>query len=104
MPEYSPLEKIRLQKVEELRSEGIEPYPTRAQRTHTSAQAIGEFEAVEKEGGQVQVTLAGRIRSIRAMGKLTFAHIEDGYGKIQLFLRVNEVGQERIEFFKRIFD
>ncbi len=48
--------------------------------------------------------LSGRIRAIRAMGKLTFAHIEDGYGKIQLFLRVNELGQERIEFFKRIFD
>ncbi len=47
MAEYTSLEKIRLQKIEELRAEGIEPYPTRAQRTHTSAQAIAEFEAAE---------------------------------------------------------
>ena len=104
MPEYSPLEKIRLQKLDELRSEGIEPYPTRAQRTHTSAQAIAEFESAEKQGGEVKATLAGRIRATRAMGKLTFAHIEDGYGKVQLFLRVNELGPERIDFFNRMFD
>jgi hypothetical protein len=47
MAEYNSLEKISLQKVEELRAEGVEPYPTRAQRTHTSAQAIAEFEAGE---------------------------------------------------------
>ncbi|HVN16627.1 MAG TPA: lysine--tRNA ligase [Anaerolineales bacterium] len=104
MPDYSSLEKIRLQKIEELRAEGVEAYPTRAERTHTSAQAIAEFEAAEKSGGEVKVTLAGRIRATRAMGKLTFAHIEDGYGKIQLFFRVNEVGQERIDFFNKMFD
>ena len=82
MPEYSSLEKVRLQKLEELRAEGIEPYPTRATRTHTSAQAVAEFESAEKEGREVKVTLAGRIRSSRPKGKLTFAHIEDGDGKI----------------------
>ena len=45
MPEYTSLEKIRLEKIDELRAEGIEPYPTRAERTHTSAQVIAEFEA-----------------------------------------------------------
>ncbi|MGE5249532.1 MAG: lysine--tRNA ligase [Bacteroidota bacterium] len=104
MPEYNPLEKIRLQKLDELQAEGVEAYPTRAQRTHTSAGAIAEFEAAEKEGRQVKATLAGRIRAIRAMGKLTFSHIEDGYGRIQLFLRVNELGAERIDFFNRMFD
>ncbi|RJP52613.1 MAG: lysine--tRNA ligase [Anaerolineaceae bacterium] len=104
MPEYSSLEKIRLQKLEELRAEGIEPFPTRAERTHTSAQAIAEFESAEKEGREVKATLAGRIRATRAMGKLSFAHIEDGDGKIQLFFRVNEVGQDRIDFFNKMFD
>jgi lysyl-tRNA synthetase class 2 len=104
MAEYSSLEKIRLQKLEELQAEGIEPYPTRARRTHTSAEAIAQFEAGEKDSRELQATLAGRIRAIRSMGKLTFAHIEDGYGKIQLFLRVNELGQERIDFFNRMFD
>jgi len=115
MPDYSSLEKVRLQKLEELRAEGIEPYPTRAERTHTSAQVIAEFEAAEKDASrpsgsqagsarEVKATLAGRIRAARPMGKLAFAHIEDGDGKIQLFFRVNEIGQDKVDFFAKIFD
>ena len=104
MAEYNSLEKIRLQKLEELRAEGIEAYPTRAKRTHTSAEAIAEFEAKEKDAIEVRATLAGRIRATRAMGKISFAHIEDGAGKIQLFFRLNEIGKERLEFFNRMFD
>jgi len=104
MPEYSSLERIRLEKIEALRKEGIEPFPTRAERTHTSTQAIAAFEAAEKGGVEVKASLAGRIRAMRPMGKLTFAHIEDGDGKIQLFFRVNEVGQERVDFISERFD
>jgi lysyl-tRNA synthetase class 2 len=110
MTEYNSLEKIRLEKIEELIKEGIEPFPTRSERTHTSVQAIAAFEAAEKaagEGGtpaEVKVTLAGRIRATRAMGKITFAHIEDGGGRIQLFFRMNELGQEGVDFFNKMFD
>ena len=110
MTDYTSLEKIRLGKIEQLRREGVEPYPTRAERTHTSVQAISAFEAAEKAatGGnppaEVKVTLAGRIRAARAMGKLTFAHIEDGEGRIQLFLRMNELGQDRVDWFNNILD
>lgn len=110
MNEYTSLEKIRLEKIEQLRKEGIEAFPTRSERTATSAQAIAAFEEAEKaagEGGtpaEVRVTLAGRIRASRAMGKITFAHIEDGYGRIQLFFRMNELGQERVDFFNKMFD
>ena len=104
--EYSNLEKIRLDKVETLRAEGIEPYPTRAQRTHFSQDAICAFEAVETSGSEepVQATLAGRIRAMRPMGKITFAHIEDGSGRVQLFFRANDVGMENLKFFNREFD
>ena len=104
MTEYNSLEKIRLQKLEELRAEGVETYPTRAQRTHMSRDAIAEFEDAEKEGREVKVTLAGRIRALRPMGKISFAHIEDGSGKIQLFFRLNEVGKENLDFFNKMFD
>ena len=104
MPEFSSLERIRLEKIEALRKEGIEPFPTRTERTHTSTQAIAAFEAAEKDGVEVKASLAGRIRAMRPMGKLTFAHIEDGDGKIQLFFRVNEVGQERVDFISERFD
>ena len=104
MTEYNSLEKIRLQKLEELRAEGIDAYPTRAQRTHLSVDAIAEFEAAEKEGKEVRLTLAGRIRASRPMGKVSFAHIEDGAGKIQLFFRANELGKEGLDFFNKMFD
>lgn len=104
--EYTNLEKIRLEKLERLKQQGIEPYPTRAQRSHTSGEAIKIFEQSESEekASNIVVTLAGRIRSIRTMGKITFAHIEDGDGKIQLFLRANDVGEEALAFFNREFD
>ena len=111
--EYSNLELNRLEKLERLRSQGYEPYPTRAERTHTSKQAICLFEAAEADrrcirpGEQplpVSVTLGGRLRAIRPMGKITFAHIEDVDGRIQLFLRANDVGQEALDLFNREFD
>jgi lysyl-tRNA synthetase class 2 len=104
MTEYTSLEKIRLQKIEELRQQGVEPYPTRAQRTHTSLEAIQAFEAAEKGGAEVRVTLVGRVRATRPMGKLSFAHIEDAAGRVQLFLRANELGQERVDFFNKLLD
>ncbi|PJH75604.1 MAG: lysine--tRNA ligase, partial [Anaerolineae bacterium CG_4_9_14_0_8_um_filter_58_9] len=109
MLEYTSLEKIRLEKIEELRKNNLEPYPTRAGRTHTSAQAIAAFEKAEKETGEttpaeVKVTLAGRLRAVRPMGKITFAHIEDGEGRIQLFFRANDLGEEKLDLFNRAFD
>ncbi len=104
MAEYSSLEKIRLKKIEELRAEGIDPYPTRAERTHTSVEAIAAFEAAEADGKEVPATLTGRLRAVRPMGKITFAHIEDGDGRIQLFLRANDLGKDKLAFFNKMFD
>lgn len=104
--EYTSLEKIRLEKMYKLRDLGIEPYPTRAERTHTSQAAIRSFEQAEKQNRAepVVVTIAGRLRSMRTMGRLTFAHIEDGEGRVQLFLRADEIGQEALDLFGREFD
>ena len=110
--EYSNLELNRLEKLERLRSQGHEPYPTRAERSHTSQQAIRLFEAAESQAAAgsesqpqpVSVALAGRLRAIRPMGKITFAHIDDVDGRIQLFLRANDVGQEALDLFNREFD
>jgi lysyl-tRNA synthetase class 2 len=104
--EYTNLEKNRLEKIERLRAQGIEPYPTRAARTHTSLQAIKAFETSEaaRHPHGVQCTLAGRLRSIRPMGKIIFAHIEDMDGRIQLFLRQNDLGQEKMDLFNKEYD
>ncbi len=104
--EISNLERIRLEKVHALRQQGIEPYPTRASRTHTSREIIRLYEQAEAGDAPVHLTatLAGRLRSMRPMGKITFAHIEDGDGRIQIFLRADELGQQAIDFFNREFD
>jgi lysyl-tRNA synthetase class 2 len=104
--ELSNLEQTRVDKIKRMREEGIEPYPTRAERTHTSVEAIRLFEEAEKRQSAeaVEVTLAGRIRSMRPMGKVTFAHIEDGNGRIQLFFRSNELGEEAMTRLVKDFD
>jgi len=104
--EHTSIEQGRVEKIHRLRQQGIEPYPTRSEVTHTSQQAIQLFEAAETgvPAEEVRVTLGGRLRSTRFMGKITFAHIEDGAGRIQLFFRVNELGEEQMELFRREFD
>jgi lysyl-tRNA synthetase class 2 len=103
MRELSELEKNRQQKVQLLRDAGMDPYPAHAERTHTSVQARQAFEQAA-EGAAPPATLAGRLRSIRAMGKAVFAHIEDGDGQIQLLLKADILGKEFLDQFRSLFD
>src|ERR671937_604501 len=102
----SEQEEARLQKVEALRRRGIEPYQSRFDRTHTSAEAIALFEAREQAGGpEVRtepVALAGRLVASRVMGKATFSHIQDGAGRIQLHIKVDGVGDQAYRDFTEL--
>ncbi|MBU0703607.1 MAG: lysine--tRNA ligase [Chloroflexi bacterium] len=99
------LEHQRVEKLERLRASGVDPYPRRVRRTHTIAEALAALEAAEAAGQESQpVAVAGRLRSMRVMGKVAFAHIEDGSGSIQLFLRIQNMGKETYEIFRRDFD
>jgi len=104
--DLNDLEKIRVEKIERMRAEGIEPYPTRSEVTHSVEQALSLFAAAEQAGSTdpVEVTVGGRLRSMRLMGKVFFAHVEDGTGRVQLFLRVNEMGEAGMERFRNDFD
>jgi lysyl-tRNA synthetase class 2 len=109
MMERSDLENIRIAKVHSMRAAGIEPYPTRSNPTHTISAAVQAFEAAGagdngEQADPIHVTVAGRLRSMRLMGRLIFAHIEDGSGRVQLFLRVNELGEEAMWRFRGDFD
>ena len=101
--EFSELEKARYKKLLFLKEQGMELYPRKTKRTHLSSQAISEFEQSE-EDGDVHVEVAGRLQSIRSMGKIVFAHIEDERGKLQLFLRRDELGDEVFGLFINGFD
>jgi len=105
MSEFTDQEQQRLEKLERIRRRGINPYPHRVERTHTAAEAIAAHEEAETQNRESdRVTVVGRLRSIRVMGKSTFAHIEDTTDKIQLFIRRDEIGQENYDFFKKDFD
>jgi lysyl-tRNA synthetase class 2 len=95
----------RMLKLERLRERGVDPYPARARRSHTAAEAIAAFEEAEASGADgPTVQVAGRLRAIRVMGKSTFAHIEDGSGRIQIYLKRDNLGEEAYEIFKRDVD
>jgi len=103
--EFNELERQRIEKLEKLREAGVDPYPPRAYRTHTTQAAIAAFAATEGSSDtSPTVTMSGRIISIRVMGKVAFAHIEDESGKLQLFIRQDEVGDETYTLFKKAFD
>ena len=103
MAELTELERIRSQKVSRLRQAGMDPYPPRSKRTHTTGEAVRAFEEAPQDA-EVQAIVVGRLRSIRRMGKAVFAHVEDTAGQLQLFLRTDELGAERLEIFNDLFD
>ncbi|OGY48153.1 MAG: lysine--tRNA ligase [Candidatus Buchananbacteria bacterium RIFCSPHIGHO2_01_FULL_47_11b] len=87
----------RIEKLEAIRHLGINPYPDSFEKTHSAAAIV-----TSKTGTQVQT--AGRILTIREMGKICFCHIQDSSGQIQVVLRVDEIGQEEFKKFLKIFD
>lgn len=91
------VEEDRLEKLNQLKERGIEAYPRRATRTHTTAEAIAAFEALEAENPeaaeQLEVTVAGRINRLNIKGKVSFAHYYDEHGRLQLFLRINDMDE-----------
>jgi lysyl-tRNA synthetase class 2 len=99
--ELNELERQRLEKLNQLQAKGITPYPNRVDRTHTVAEAIAAYVAFEEEKVQLEtsegapvVAVAGRLRAIRDMGKICFADIEDESGSVQLFIRIQSLGEE----------
>lgn len=84
--EDSNLRKTRVEKLEKFQNAGINPYPTRANRTSTI------FQALESEGQKV--SLAGRMMSYREHGNIAFAHLRDGSGRIQIFFQKKLLGDE----------
>lgn len=102
------LEQERFDKLNQLLEKGIQPFPNRVERTHTTAAAVAAFEVVETDDHDtlepLEVTVAGRIVRQNLKGKVYFAHIEDGAGRVQLFVRINAIGEEMYEVLRRQVD
>lgn len=89
------IRQVKLEKVEKVRSFGMDPYPEKNERTHTNAQALEQFEELVKKN----ITLVGRVRSMRLMGGSAFAGIEDDFAKIQLFLNKGNMDEALFKLF-----
>ena len=104
MEKLTEQEKIRRQKMEELKEMGIEPFGQAYERTHKSGQIRAEYEGCTKEELEeknVTVKVAGRIMTKRRQGKAGFMHIQDVDGQIQIYVRKDVIGEEAYEVFKK---
>ena len=89
--------KTKLEKLENIKSFGMNPYPEKSQKDFGNGEVLEKFdELTEKE-----IALAGRVRSFRSMGGSTFAHIEDESGKIQIFLNKKNMAEDKYKLFSK---
>jgi len=105
MEESSRLLKEIKIKVQDLREKGINLYPSGFRRTITVQEVIDRFGHMDNhELSEIAdtFTLAGRVMSRRDFGKAAFIHIKDGTGRIQVYIRKEEIGAEAFELFKLI--
>ncbi|MGL6173486.1 MAG: lysine--tRNA ligase [Cellulosilyticaceae bacterium] len=90
--------KVRYDKLKELQDKGKDPFKiTKFDITAHSQEIINKFEEFEGE----QVSIAGRIMAKRDMGKASFVHIQDGEGRVQSYVRKDELGEEVYAEFKK---
>jgi lysyl-tRNA synthetase class 2 len=87
--ELNELMMRRRTELEELRALGIDPYPHGFGRDDFSREIVASF---ADDSPPREVAIAGRIMSLRRMGKASFCHVEDSYGRIQVYLRKDDLG------------
>lgn len=89
--------KTKLEKLENIKKFGMDPYPEKTERSTTNFDALEKFSQLAGKN----ITLAGRIKSFRPMGGSTFAHIEDENGKIQIFLNKRNIPESKYKLFTK---
>ncbi|HYW25382.1 MAG TPA: OB-fold nucleic acid binding domain-containing protein, partial [Terriglobales bacterium] len=87
----------RREKLERLVSEGVQPYVSHFERTHTTAEALALLNGHEESG---DVVVAGRLMNKRQIGGMTFAPLQDGDGRIQLWASAEELGDQYRRFLE----
>lgn len=100
MQDFNEQQEIRYRKAQKLREQGVDPYPLRSHRTHTTRQVVDNLDSLQ----DVEIIVVGRLMSLRDMGRTVFADLEDGSGKIQLLLRVSTAGQALMEWVRSHID
>src|SRR5579871_221359 len=103
MAEQNEFLKVRLEKLKALKEKGINPYPSAAfEITHHSKDVLEKHQGLQagEHREDEKVSMAGRLMTIRDMGKSCFAHVQDAQGRIQVYVRKDSVGEKAYEVFK----
>ena len=87
---------FRIEKLESLINNGIDPYPPKFEPTHFSNEITSDYANYESK----EVVVSGRIMALRKMGKASFAQLMDSKGRIQIFIRKDDIGDESYSNFK----
>jgi len=97
MSEYQSEYEIRLQKLETIKQTGINPYPAKYDKRNP----VLDIQNKEDEN---HIQTAGRLMSIRLLGKIIFAHLQDDRGRAQIALRQDKIGKDEFKFFQKNID
>lgn len=100
MSTISEIRKNRLKKLKNIRQSGINPYPAKVERSCFCREAIDNFEKLTGK----EIFLAGRLMALRPHGGSLFANLKDGTAKFQLYLKKDELSEEKYKFFLENFD
>jgi lysyl-tRNA synthetase class 2 len=101
--ELSELLKVRREKMDELKSKGINPFPYRYEKKHNAAVILNKFENIkEGEESKEEVSLAGRVMTKRGHGKASFAHLQDETGRVQIYAKQDIIGKEKYEIYRKL--
>jgi lysyl-tRNA synthetase, class II len=94
---------LRKEKLKQIEALGQLAYPYRYESTHTIPQILDEYlpkTAEELESPRINVSVAGRIMSIRLMGKAGFAHLQQGGKRLQIYVKLDNVGEKGFQLYK----
>lgn len=101
--ELSELLKVRREKLDEFRAQGMEPFPYKYAADSTAAGVLAKYQAIkEGEESPAEVSLAGRVVLKRGHGKAAFAHIQDESGKVQVYGKLDVLGEKLYGLYQKL--
>lgn len=98
--------RLRREKLDKLRALGVNPYPYRFEKDAHIPDILNDFDSKTETEEHVgpEFSIAGRIHTIRIMGKAGFCHVRDEFGEMQIYVQRDRVGQEAYEIFRHMLD
>jgi lysyl-tRNA synthetase class 2 len=98
------LDEVKMNKLKELEALGITVFPPKFERTDTISAIREKYVEIGHDKSEEKVVTSGRVLAIRSHGKTTFLDIADASGKIQVYIRKNDLGNEEFELFSKHVD